>query len=72
LALGPFVAAVLFFSDAGAGPARPHISAILGWVVVWWITEPIPLPMTAVLGATLAVVFEVAPARRPSLRSPIP
>jgi solute carrier family 13 (sodium-dependent dicarboxylate transporter), member 2/3/5 len=64
LFLGPLVAVVLFLLPM-SGLERPAhmLAAILGWVVVWWITEPIPLPMTAVLGAALAVVLGVAPAR---------
>lgn len=64
LVLGPLAAAVLTLVPIPALGRPAHtLAAILSWVVVWWITEPIPLPMTAVLGATLAVVFDVAPAK---------
>jgi sodium-dependent dicarboxylate transporter 2/3/5 len=32
-------------------------------VVVWWITEAVPLPVTAVLGAVLCVLLDVANAK---------
>ena len=35
----------------------------MGAVVVLWVTEALPLPVTALLGASACVVLEVAPAR---------
>lgn len=35
--------------------------AIMVLVALWWITEPIPIPVTALLGPTLAVVTGVIP-----------
>jgi sodium-dependent dicarboxylate transporter 2/3/5 len=62
--LGPLVAVAVYLLPI-SGLERPAhtLAAVLSWVVVWWISEPIPLPMTAVLGAALAVVLGVAPAR---------
>jgi solute carrier family 13 (sodium-dependent dicarboxylate transporter), member 2/3/5 len=40
-----------------------HLAAILGGVVVLWVTEALPLPVTALLGASMCVVLGVAPAR---------
>ena len=64
LGLGPLVALVVYLLPI-RGLERPAhtLAAVLSWVVVWWISEPIPLPMTAVLGAGLAVVLGVAPAK---------
>jgi len=64
LVLGPLVALTVYLLPM-RGLERPaHIlAAVLSWVVVWWISEPIPLPMTAVLGAALAVLLGVAPAK---------
>ncbi len=43
---------------------RAHVlAAILGWTVVWWVCEPIPLAMTALLSSVLCVVFGVSEAR---------
>ena len=32
------------------------MAAIVAWVVAWWITEPVPIPVTSLLGASLALV----------------
>src|SRR5215213_2863872 len=48
---------------AGLSPAAHRLSAILGAVVVLWVTEALPLPVTALLGAAACVVLQVAPAK---------
>ena len=59
--LGLFVAPLLaglmfvFLPDTLSDAART-LAAILTWVVVMWITEPIPLPVTALLGCGLCVL----------------
>jgi sodium-dependent dicarboxylate transporter 2/3/5 len=60
LILGPCTAVILFLLPM-TSLSRPahHLAAVIGWVVVWWITEPIPLSMTALLGAVLCVLFGV-------------
>lgn len=55
-----FVLTWLCTSDL-PGPAH-RLSAILATVVVLWITESIPMAMTAFLGVAAAVVLQVAPA----------
>jgi sodium-dependent dicarboxylate transporter 2/3/5 len=63
LALGPAIMALLYFMPMGGLSPQAHaLAAILGLVVTWWITEPIPIAMTAVLGSVLAVLLGVAPA----------
>ena len=64
LVLGPAVAllmAVLPFKSLG-GPAHALL-AIIGWVVDWWVTEPVPLTVTALWGAVLSVLLNVTPAK---------
>lgn len=39
------------------------MAAILGFVVVYWITEPIPIPITALLGPILCIMTAVGPAK---------
>src|SRR5688572_4866905 len=43
---------------------RRRLSAILGAVAVLWVTELLPLPVTALLGAVLCVLLGVAPAKQ--------
>jgi len=50
-----------------ASPALPpeaaRLSAVLVMMVLFWLTESIPLPVTALLGAALNIVLGVADAR---------
>ena len=48
---------------AGVAPAAHRLAAVLAAVVVLWVTEALPLPVTALLGAAVCVVLGVAPAR---------
>ncbi len=64
LFLGPLVGLALFLLPLPGLSQKAHtLAAIIGWVVTWWITEPIPIPATALLGAVLCVLFGVASAR---------
>lgn len=65
LFLGPVVAMILYLWPMPMLSAQAHnLAAVLGWIVIWWITEPIPIPMSALLGAVLCVLLGVAPARQ--------
>jgi sodium-dependent dicarboxylate transporter 2/3/5 len=60
LFLGPLVFIILLslpFSDLSS-PAH-KLLAILGLVITFWVTEPIPIPVTALLGALLCVILGV-------------
>ncbi|MGB8953026.1 MAG: hypothetical protein WCC06_10235, partial [Candidatus Aminicenantales bacterium] len=57
LFLGPAAGVVLYLIPMSGLSVRAHIlAAILGWVVMWWVTEPVPLAVTALSGAVLCVV----------------
>ena len=44
---------------------RAHrLAAVMALVVIYWITEPLPLAVTAFLGPAVAVVLGIAPARK--------
>jgi sodium-dependent dicarboxylate transporter 2/3/5 len=47
----------------GLSPPAHRLAAIMGAVVVLWVTEALPLPVTALLGASACVLLQVAPAR---------
>jgi sodium-dependent dicarboxylate transporter 2/3/5 len=65
LFLGPVVALILYFMDMPQLSHKAHVlAAILGWTVVWWICEPIPLSMTALASSVLCVVFGVEEAKK--------
>lgn len=64
LFLGPLLALVLFLLPMPGLNARAHVlAAIIGWVVVWWIGEPVPIPVSAILGAVLCVLAGVGDAK---------
>lgn len=44
-------------------PEAHKLAAIMSAVVVLWVTEALPMPVTAILGAVACVLLEVAPAR---------
>jgi sodium-dependent dicarboxylate transporter 2/3/5 len=39
-----------------------RLAAVLAWVLTWWITEAVPIPVASVLGPALAVVLGVGSA----------
>lgn len=63
--VGPLVGAALYALPMPALSPQAHaLAAVLGWVVSWWVTEPVPIPITALFGATLCVLTGVAPAKQ--------
>jgi solute carrier family 13 (sodium-dependent dicarboxylate transporter), member 2/3/5 len=55
--------ALLALPLAGLSPAAHRLAAVMAAVVVLWVTEALPLPVTALLGAAASVVLDVAPAK---------
>ena len=63
LFLGPAAALLVWLLPLGLEPRAHRLAAILLAVVIYWITEPIPIPITALVGPILCVVAAVAPAK---------
>ncbi len=62
LFLGPAAGFALFIAPfPGLTPEAHFLAAVLAWVVIWWVMEPVPLPVTALCGAVLCVAGRVAP-----------
>ncbi len=61
--LGPLMLCILWAAPLPLTPPAHRMAAILGMVVVLWVTEALPMAVTAILGPVLAVVFQVADAR---------
>ena len=57
-----FVLSANFVSLADK-PTAHRLAAVMAAVVVLWVTEAIPMALTALLGATACVVLQVAPAK---------
>ena len=55
---------VLLLPMPGLSDAGHRLAAVMAAVVVLWVSEALPMAVTALLGPALAVVFQVAPARR--------
>jgi solute carrier family 13 (sodium-dependent dicarboxylate transporter), member 2/3/5 len=65
LFLGPLAFALTWLAPFPALTPEAHrLAAIVALVVVWWITEAIPIAITAVVGPALAVATGVAPAQQ--------
>jgi solute carrier family 13 (sodium-dependent dicarboxylate transporter), member 2/3/5 len=62
LALLIFIS-VLFAPLGGLSPEAHRLAAIMAAVVILWITEALPMPVTALIGSAACVVMRVAPAR---------
>lgn len=56
------MAAWLLFADQGSLTPEAHrLSGVLLLTIIWWITEPIPIPATGLLGVALAVITGAVP-----------
>ena len=54
---------VLLLPPGGLSPEAHRLSAVVVVVVTLWVTEGLPLAVTALLGPMLAVILQVAPVR---------
>ena len=61
---GPLLALVVYFwLAANYAPEPRRLAAVLALVITYWITEAIPIPVTALLGAALCVLLGVGSAQ---------
>ena len=59
--LGPLCAVLIWFMPIeGIEEPAHHLLAVMSLVAIWWITEPVPIPVTSLLGPTLCVLFGIA------------
>jgi sodium-dependent dicarboxylate transporter 2/3/5 len=62
--LSPLGALALWFLPLSLEPSAHRLLAIVWAVLVAWVTEVIPLPVTALLIAPALVLFDIAPAKK--------
>lgn len=63
LVAGPLaLALLLFFPVPAPTPEAARLAAVLAFVLVWWVTEAVPIAVTALLGPALAVALGVGSA----------
>jgi sodium-dependent dicarboxylate transporter 2/3/5 len=63
LVLAPLVFVLLLAAPLPLPAPAHRVAAILALMVVLWVTEALPLAVTALLGPVLAVVLQVVPVR---------
>jgi len=64
LVLGPALfILLLMFPSAAFTPAGAKLGAVLTLALVWWMCEPIPIPVTALLAPALCVVLGISDAK---------
>jgi sodium-dependent dicarboxylate transporter 2/3/5 len=61
--LGPLAFLLVLAAPTGLDPSSHRLAAVMALVITWWVTEPMPLPVTAVAGPALAVLLGVTRAR---------
>jgi len=60
---GPLAALGVYAALGGLPAAERRLAAMLALVIVFWVTEALPIPATALLGPALCVLAGVADAR---------
>ena len=63
LFLGPAMLLTLLVAPLPLPDPAHRLAAILAMMVILWVTEALPLAVTAVIGPVLAIVLRVVPAR---------
>ncbi|MGX6447931.1 SLC13 family permease [Patulibacter sp. S7RM1-6] len=61
LVLGPALLVLLLVLPLGLEPEQQRLAAVFVFVITWWLTEAIPIPVTALLGLALAVALDAVP-----------
>jgi sodium-dependent dicarboxylate transporter 2/3/5 len=64
LVLGPVVLLALLLTPMpGLKPEAHRLAAVLGFVITWWVCEPVPLAVTGLIGSALCVALGAANAK---------
>ena len=60
--LGPLCAIMLWLMPIdGLSEQAHHLLAVMSLIAIWWITEPIAIPLTSLFGPTLCVILGIVP-----------
>lgn len=59
LILGPIAFLIMYFLPLPLDQNQQTLAAILAFTIIYWLSEAIPIPVTAVLALALCVVFNV-------------
>ena len=63
LVAGPLVALAVLLMPTALPPPAQRVGAVLALMIVFWMSEALPLAVTALLGPTLCVILGVATAQ---------
>jgi sodium-dependent dicarboxylate transporter 2/3/5 len=62
LVVGPLLFLIVLLWPSALPPAAQKLAAVMSLMIVLWMTEALPLAVTALVGPMLAVLLSVAPA----------
>lgn len=63
--LGPLAGIIIYLIPISGLSIQAHtLAAIVTFTIIWWITEPVPIPVTALLGTVLCVIGGVGDAKK--------
>ena len=60
---GPIAFLIILALPSSLGPGAHRLAAVMALVMIFWIGEPVPLPVTSLLGPAVAVLLGVSGAR---------
>ncbi|MEO7191050.1 MAG: DASS family sodium-coupled anion symporter [Vicinamibacterales bacterium] len=63
LIVGPLAFALVFLLPMNVSPPAHKLAAIIVLMIVFWMTEALPLAVTALMGPVMAVLFGITSAR---------
>jgi len=61
--LGPLAFLVILVLPSALAPGAHRLAAVMALVMIFWVGEPVPLPVTSLLGPAAAVLLGVSGAR---------
>lgn len=65
LVVGPALFGLVLASPLSQLDPRAHaLAGVFLWTVTYWVTEAVPVPVTALLSSALAIVLGIAPAQK--------
>jgi sodium-dependent dicarboxylate transporter 2/3/5 len=56
---GPIAFLIVWFLPLNLAPNQQALAAVFTFTIIYWLCEPIPIPVTAILALALCVVFQV-------------